>query len=373
MRLPALFITYTSAIFALFLLSCGSGNLIIKSPSIDKNDVSNTQKIDSVRINSVIDLRNMRSSRIIGKLTIYREGKKEKLFVLKEPLEDMLLSAFNAQICKDSSQSSFIPVTLTVSQFELISNDYKSYFNYKYSFDFPDVNGNTHSIKIGNHIEDSTGSGTVGLDSMLRQGLLMSGKLFVDNYYLYKSGKPDTLGFSELNHLEASQSYYNNPNRIEEKNGLGVVLSPGDGVGNIRLEYIKYTHRQNSQHESGWGLGILCGTLKSNKYQGYSDFKGNTLYLCAMMSYSARFGLTQSLTGPFIGGSGFLGVGSSIGDYKESGLGYCVGIDAYLGVYLFKQLSFAAGLSHIIGDDSNSSTNLVFKFNITNAYSSIFN
>ncbi|MDT3740295.1 MAG: hypothetical protein RO257_12440 [Candidatus Kapabacteria bacterium] len=273
-------INFFFSVFAVILLSFVFNSCIIDKESyiingskyvLTKED--RKYQLDSFKVVSVIDNRKIKDS-IIGKAH-YTDSS----LILNRPLPNFIRMMFNTLICKDSTKTDIIPLTVNINEFFTETWGREAYHKFDYLFEYP-FGSEKKKLRIIDSIEFSNSSNTE-LRMMMINGVVEAARIFslksIQMRYLdsLKLARPDTtinLIYDDTVDLRIFRKF-----KLDWK--IGLLASYNYGL-NTKLDYtisfIDFWRNPETQKEVSSGLGFQYCRI-DNK-ERYGEMYGLVLY-----------------------------------------------------------------------------------------------
>ena len=344
-------LTLTSAV--LLLHSCGLGSLMFHATNINLTKEELANRLDSVRIVNVVDLRSTADFSIIGQ---YPSGINNKIVPVKidRPLNEYLMESFNTLIVKDFEQTSYIPVTVFVKEFETSEivdyGGYLNYHRYSYTFQYPGKSNKSESVLITDALTFDGSSLKQKIQKVTKDGIRSAASEFIQKFknpnYNQKNHR-DTLNYqTAINNNYKDNILFDNINSnrnqiINSKSGAYFAYFSGNKIDpGGRILYLNMSNYDNSKFEFGYGAGITFFNVKMNE-----DNRA-AVFFALHAPFIIRYNFNEVSSGFFANCCLTLDAGSerhSYFDNREVNFFFGPTIEESLGVYLSKNFSLTLG------------------------------
>ena len=367
-------------IISILLKSCGVDSITIQGTNFILSKEEKARRLDSIRIVKVIDDRPS-SGYVIGHYPAGMNNRNVPVIIDKQ-LDNYLKNSFNSLIVKDTTQKSYIPVTVYINQFETaVGGDFWGFYDYhKYSylFEYPNKSNHIEKLQIIDSLTIGGHSLAEKLQKLTKDGIRSAARNFIDSYN-YKndnlsipnieSNTKSSISGNDTKSIQIDSIDFTKSRKFDSKSGGYFGCYRGNNVDNgFRVMYLKIVRKDSSKFEIGTGIGFTFFKVKPSK-----DINSGTFY-AIHSPIMFRYNFSDNANGFFIGGCLSIEGGTeSIGYGNNQDLQFFFGptVEESVGIYLFKAVSLTFGtyqLAHFGSKVLPYDLGLVFSIGITGIY-----
>ncbi|MFA6571495.1 MAG: hypothetical protein WCT77_09690 [Bacteroidota bacterium] len=362
----------------LMLKACGPDPRFFKTTKFELSKKDKLNLLDSIKIIDVVDNR-IRKDSVIGYISSGKEP-----YIIRQPLTKYLKKSFTTLLVKDTSQTTYTPVTISVEEFKSGFDDLllgTSFFHkYSYLFSFPIQSGKTEKVRIFDSIWSSTPDCGIPLIDLTKGGIKEASGLFSFYFNLCKSNIKDSIfRFDTLyrivkpgNSLEDIDTInMNNYRKLLNKSKSGSLfnLYRGNKGGGITIGGIILEHPDSSRFEGEFDAGFSYFSINNvNGSHSASDGIG-----AVNVSLHIRYNLFKTSQILFLSGGLGLNAGIQTVGYHLKKIKLFIGpnVEESIGLCLFEQITFKFGCYQLLflgSDKMPYDLGVVFSLSFTGVY-----
>lgn len=261
-------------------------------------------QLDSFKVINVVDNRREKGN-VIGDAT------QSSLLYINRPLDDFLHEAFYKLICKDTTVTTFTPVTVYINQF--YASRYSGFLRdclinqYTYLFEYPIDSGNKRQILVQDSI-NYCNDPTVSAEKMIiAEDIREAARLFVAKVKEYKETGEIALTSQNIpgNVTDTPSTAKFIPDNtyldtidlrpIRQLNSkLGLMFNNTFGVQSkygIDCSFMEIFHKRQSSLEFGTGLGLI--------YHKFDRSDANSDFSAIYWQILYRYNMAENIDGLF--------------------------------------------------------------------------